>query len=52
MDMTYETVRYFSDTWGLLFLFVVFVSAVLWVFRPGTKAKYQRNAEIPFSEDD
>lgn len=50
--MSYETVRYFSDTWGLLFLFVVFVSVVLWAFRPGTKAKYRRNAEIPFSEDD
>jgi len=52
MDMDYETARYFSDTWGLLFLFLVFVTAVLWVFRPGSGSKYKRNAQIPFAEDD
>ncbi|MBZ0218797.1 MAG: cbb3-type cytochrome c oxidase subunit 3 [Fimbriimonadaceae bacterium] len=49
--MSYETLRYFADTWGLLFLFLVFVAVVGWVFRPGTRKKYEKNAKIPLSED-
>jgi cytochrome c oxidase cbb3-type subunit IV len=49
--MTYETMRLFADTWGLLFMFLVFLAVVGWVFRPGTGKKYEKNAQIPLSED-
>ncbi len=51
-DITYEMARHFSDTWGLLFLFLVFVAVIVWVMRPGAGKKYDRNAEIPFAEDE
>lgn len=33
-------------------LFVaIFTAAVIWVFRPGGKAVYQRHQEIPFDDE-
>jgi cytochrome c oxidase cbb3-type subunit 4 len=48
--MSYEAVRHFADSWGLLFLVLVFVGAVGWAYRPG--ASYRDQAEIPFRHDD
>ena len=48
---TYTAMRQFADSWGLVFLFVVFVGAVLFMFRPGGKAAAGRAAQIPFKED-
>jgi len=48
--VTYETMRHFADSWGLIFLFLVFLAAVGWAFRPGTSFRDQ--AEIPFRHDD
>ncbi|MGF1476017.1 MAG: cbb3-type cytochrome oxidase subunit 3 [Geminicoccaceae bacterium] len=49
--MDYESLRQFADTWGLVFLIIVFLAVVLFVFRPGAKRKYEENAKIPFRED-
>lgn len=49
--MDYETMRQMADTWGLVFLFVVFVGIVIAVFRPGTKKLYDESARIPLKED-
>ena len=48
--MTYETMRHFADSWGLVFLLLVFLAAVVWAFRPGSSFRDQ--AEIPFKHDD
>jgi cytochrome c oxidase cbb3-type subunit 4 len=48
--MTYETMRHFADSWGLVFLFLVFLAAVGWAFRPGSSFRDQAN--IPFKHDD
>jgi cytochrome c oxidase cbb3-type subunit 4 len=48
--MSYDALRHFADSWGLLFLVVVFVGVVVWVFRPG--ASYDDQAGIPFRNDD
>lgn len=37
---------------GLLFFFVFFVGVVLWVMRPGSKDKYQQDAQIPLKENE
>ncbi len=49
--MTYEVVRNFAGTWGLIYLFVVFVGAVAYVLRPGTGKDAEEAANIPFNED-
>ncbi len=49
--MDYETLRIFADSWGLVYLTVVFVAVVLWAFRPGGKKHYEDAANIPFKED-
>ncbi len=49
--MEYESMRQFADTWGLVFLFAVFVAVVLFTFRPGAKKAHEESARIPLKED-
>ncbi len=49
--MDYESLRQMADSWGLLYLFVVFVIVVIYTFRPGTKKHYEDVANIPMRED-
>ena len=37
---------------GLLFFFLFFAVTALWVFRPGAKKTYDKDALIPFMEND
>ncbi len=48
---TYETLRHFADSWGLLALFLIFVAVVLWAFRPGSRALHDDAAQVPFRND-
>lgn len=51
---TYDTLRHFADSWGLVAMFVFFLGAVAFVFRPGAKRHYDEAARIPLkngSED-
>lgn len=50
--MDYQTMRTFADSWGLLFLVIVFVVAVIYTFRPGSKKKADEIARIPLEDDD
>jgi cbb3-type cytochrome oxidase subunit 3 len=36
---------------GLLFFFTFFVLMAVWVYRPGSKQNYQKNAFIPLNEN-
>lgn len=49
--MDYHQFRHLADSWGLVYLMVVFVAAVAFLFRPGAKAGYDRAARIPFDEE-
>lgn len=49
--MDYETLRQAADSWGLLYLFVVFVGVIIFTFRPGTKRRAAEIAQIPLRED-
>jgi cytochrome c oxidase cbb3-type subunit IV len=49
--MSYEALRHFADSWGLLLLTLVFVIVLLWVIRPGSRDLYRSHAEIPFEHD-
>lgn len=48
---TYTAMRHFADSWGLVFMFVVFVGVVLFMFRPGAKKAAEDAAQIPLKED-
>jgi cytochrome c oxidase cbb3-type subunit 4 len=50
----YTFMRELADSWGLLVMFLFFACAILFAFRPGSKAKYDELAKIPLqngSED-
>ncbi len=50
----YNFLREFADSWALLVMFGFFACAILFAFRPGSKAVYDEIAKIPFqngSED-
>ena len=44
---TYDTMRHFADSWGLIAMFVFFAATVAFVFRPGSRARYEEAARIP-----
>lgn len=48
---TYTAMRHFADSWGLVFMFVVFVGVVLFMLRPGAKQAASEAAQIPLKED-
>jgi cytochrome c oxidase cbb3-type subunit 4 len=48
--VSYDAMRHFADSWGLVFLGLVFLAAVVWAVRPG--ASFREQAEIPFRHDD
>lgn len=49
--MDYEELRHFADSWGLLYLFILFVGVVAYTFRPGSKKAAMDAASIPLNED-
>ena len=48
---TYETMRHFADSWGLLGLTLVFLFVVAFVFRAGSRSQYDHAARIPLDDD-
>ncbi|TCD14939.1 cbb3-type cytochrome c oxidase subunit 3 [Oricola cellulosilytica] len=51
MDFEYQSMRTFADSWGLLYMFIVFVAVVMWTLRPGARRNSEDAARIPFKED-
>lgn len=49
--MDYDTVRHAADSWGLVYLLVLFVGVVFFTFRPGSKKMSDDAAQIPLKED-
>lgn len=49
--MDYESMRHLADSWGLVYLFTIFLGAVLYTFRPNGKIAAQEAAQIPLKED-
>jgi cytochrome c oxidase cbb3-type subunit 4 len=51
MEFDYHSMRAFADSWGLVYMFAIFVAVVVWVLRPGFKKHSDDAARIPFKED-
>ena len=50
--MDYNLFREFADSWGLLYLFALFIGVIFFTFRPGSKKRANDIAQIPFKEDE
>ena len=48
---TYETLRHFADSWGLLGMVLTFLVLVLWPFRPGADAANADAANLIFADE-
>jgi cytochrome c oxidase cbb3-type subunit IV len=49
--MTYEDASVFAQTWGLLYLVVLFAGMLVYALRPGAKKQFDDAAQIPLKED-
>ena len=50
--MDYSTFRQLADSWGLLYLFALFLGVAFFTFRPGSKEVADEISMIPLREDD
>lgn len=48
--MNYEALRHFADSWGLVFMALVFLTLILWPFRPGARERNRDAANMIFDE--
>ena len=50
--MNYDMLRHFADSYGLIFLSILFVSLIGWTFRKGARRANARAANMIFERDD
>ena len=50
--MNYEAARQFADSYGLLFMAVVFLVLVAWTFRRGAKKHHEQASMSIFEDED
>jgi len=49
--MNFTNLSIFAQTWGLVYLMVLFAGVLIYALRPGAKSKFDEAARIPFKED-
>ena len=49
--MSYDAMRHFADSYGLLFMTLVFLSLVGWTFRSGARRDHERAATSIFESE-
>lgn len=50
--MQYDTLRHLADSWGLLYLFAVFLGVAAFMLRPGARDRARDAALIPLKNDE
>ena len=50
--MNYDTLRQFSDSYGLIFLGLLFLGLIGWTFRKGARRANSRAANMIFDRDE
>ena len=50
--MTHQAVSSFAQTWGLVFLVVLFLIVLVYALWPGNKDRFHRAARQPLSDED
>lgn len=49
--MDYKTLAEFAQTWGLVYMVIIFVGVLVYAFRPGAKKTFDEAARMPLKED-
>lgn len=49
--MMYEVLRHAADTWGMIFLLLIFLLALWFALRPSARARHHAASLIPFSDE-
>ncbi len=49
--MSYDALRHFADSYGLVFMGLVFLGLIGWTFRKGARRDLDRAATMIFDED-
>jgi cytochrome c oxidase cbb3-type subunit IV len=49
--MTFHDVSVFSQTYGLVYLFLLFIGTLIYALWPGNKKRFDAAAKIPLRED-
>ena len=49
--MSYDDLRGFAETYGLVYLVILFLIAVAYAFWPRNRKKFEAAARIPLQED-
>jgi len=49
---TYDALRHFADSWGLVGMGLVFLALAVWPFRPGARQHNEEAARMIFKDDD
>lgn len=50
--MSYDALRHFADSWGLLAMALLFLTLIAWPFRPGARARNDEAANMIFKDDE
>jgi cytochrome c oxidase cbb3-type subunit IV len=50
--MSYDQIRHLADSWGLVFMAVLFLIFTGWTFRKGSRQRNHDAANSIFREDD
>ena len=52
LHSTYDALRHFADSWGLVAMSVAFLVLIAWPFRPGARDTNEAAARMIFESDD
>lgn len=47
----YDMLRHFADSWGLVYMMAIFLTVVVFLVKPGAKARAVEAARIPLDDD-
>jgi cytochrome c oxidase cbb3-type subunit 4 len=48
---TYEALRHFADSWGLLAMTLVFIGFAAWALRPAVRQHHRDAAQMIFKDE-
>jgi cytochrome c oxidase cbb3-type subunit 4 len=49
--MSYDALRHFADSWGLIFMGVVFLLLIGWTFRGDARRRHREAARMIFDRE-
>lgn len=50
--MTYDALYEWAGSWGMMFLFALFIISIVYALWPSNKAKFTTAANLPLCDDD